>query len=113
MATKKSVKPVPEFKVGDEVVWESQAGGSTRAKAGRVAFVVQGGDKSGDAARKFIFDKVKAGTHRSTFGGGGYRPDVSYIVEVDGASPKAKKVLYWPIAKKLEKNKGKPARLPT
>lgn len=115
MATKKSVKPVPEFKVGEEVVWESQAGGSFKAKCGRIAFVVPAGREGGDQVRKFIKGKVHDGTHRSTFGGGWERPEISYVVEVDGPSPKAKKVLYWPHAKSLtksSKNKGKSTGLP-
>lgn len=96
MAAKKSVKPAPEFKVGDAVEWGSQAGGSTKFKTGKIAYVVPAGSEGASKVRKFIDGKVKAGTHRSVFGGGWDRPEISYVVEVDGPSPKAKKALYWP-----------------
>ena len=103
MASKKGVNPIPVLQVGDLAKWTSQAGGSTKTKEAKVVHVVPGGPNSGDSARKFIDDNVKAGTHRSVFGGGWNRPDVSYIMEVEGVSPKAKKLLYWPHAKALVK----------
>jgi hypothetical protein len=115
MATKKSVKPMPVLQVGDTAKWTSQAGGSTKTKEAKVVHVVPAGPMSGDSARRFIDSKVKAGTHRSAFGGGWDRPEVSYIMEVEGSSPKAKKLLYWPVANmlvKVNKNKGKPTGLP-
>lgn len=93
-----------KFNVGDQVTWTSQAGGSTKTKTGRVVAVIEGGRSSAERADAEIKSRVRAGTHRSAYGGGWARPDVSYVVEVpQGATARAKPVLYWPIASKLQR----------
>lgn len=89
------------FNVGDSVTWTSQAGGNTKTKTGKVVAVIPGGPSSGEQAGKEIRSRVRAGTHRSAFGGGWARAEDSYVIEVP-QGPKAKPVLYWPVAKVLK-----------
>ncbi len=86
----------PEIQVGSNVNWTSQAGGSIKQKRGVVVAVIAGGKGSSLNARGVIGKLVRAGTHRSCFGGGSDRDHVSYVVEVVTGSPKARKALYWP-----------------
>ncbi|WP_271678878.1 hypothetical protein [Thermomonas mangrovi] len=91
------------FKAGDLVTWTSQAGGHTRIKTGKVIAVIDGGHKSGETAASEIKKRVRAGTHRSAFGGGWDRAETSYLVEVaNGKSGRAKPTIYWPVASKLK-----------
>lgn len=91
------------YKVGDAVQWTSQAGGSTKTKVGKVIAVIQGGSNSAERANGEIKKRVRAGTHRSAYGGGWARPDVSYVVEVpQGTTGRAKPILYWPVASALK-----------
>lgn len=93
-----------QHKVGSRVTWTSQAGGSTKEKTGTVVAVIAGGRGSGDRATQEIRSRVKAGTHRSAFGGGWDREGESYLVEVpQGTSGKARPVLYWPVANRLKR----------
>lgn len=89
-----------QFKVGDRVTWSSQAAGGYTTKVGAVVAVIPSGDDQ-SALRAAIDKLVKAGTHRSAYGGGWGRDHESYLVEVVVGGPKAKKVLYWPVASLL------------
>lgn len=91
-----------DFKVGQQVRWSSQAGGSTRAKVGRVIMVVPAGVGGAEKANAFIRERELAKTHRSAFGFGWDRPEQSYVVEVAGQGPKARPVLYWPRTASLQ-----------
>lgn len=93
-----------QFKVGDSVQWTSQAGGSTKTKIGTVVALVPGGRSSAEHVRSEVDRRVRAGTHRSAFGGGWDRPEPSYLVEVpQGTTARAKPVLYWPVASRLRR----------
>jgi len=87
------VKPTPvlktgPFKVGDKVVWTSQAGGHEKTKTGTVKAVVP----AWEFPRVHTPDGFSLRTD-SNFG----LPHESYLVQV-GRS----KSLYWPLAKKLK-----------
>ncbi len=89
------------FKRGDKVTWVSQAGGNTRRKVGTVVAVIPRGKEGADHVRNCIDALVKAGTHRSSYGGGWGRDHESYLVEVVAGGSRAKRALYWPVAKLL------------
>lgn len=91
------------FNVGDAVQWSSQAAGGTTLKAGKILAVVKPGTTGADAVKTLMDKHVRAGTHRSAYGGGAGRSHTSYVVEVVVGSPKAKRVLYWPLASKLQR----------
>lgn len=92
------------FNVGDQVTWTSQAGGNTKTKTGKVVAVIEGGPDSAERANAEIKSRVRAGTHRSAYGGGWARADVSYVIEVpQGTTARAKPVLYWPVASRLRR----------
>ncbi len=90
------------FNVGDTVQWHSSAAGGTTKKTGRILAVVEPGTTGAHAVTAFINKHVRAGTHRSAYGGGAGRAHTSYVVEVAVGSTKAKPVLYWPVASKLQ-----------
>lgn len=92
------------FKVGDPVVWSSQAGGCKTTKAGRVLLVVPAGVRPYKALENAL-GSLSAVLH-------GYichaidartlpRKEESYIVEVPG-KPKGKWRLYWPTVPNLK-----------
>jgi hypothetical protein len=91
----------PEIKVGNNVNWRSQAAGSQTEKRGVVVAVIAGGRGSSSKARAVIARLKRAGTHRSCYGGGSDRDQVSYVVEVVTGGPKARKALYWPRSVKI------------
>lgn len=80
-----------EFKVGDKVIWESQARGVKKPKMGTIYGVVP--------ARCVIFRKDLDEISKFTlmFDPGGLpRPEVSYLVKVNSNSVQSKAKLYWP-----------------
>jgi hypothetical protein len=84
-----------DYKVGDDVSWESQSQGSRKRKVGTVVQVV----RAGNTPR---ITKVLQEDYRpmQTYGRG--RKDVSYLVAVQPAEGNAKPVLYWPRASSLK-----------
>jgi hypothetical protein len=90
-----------EFKIGDVVEWTSSSAGTTKTKRGDVFAVIPPGKDGYRQARKLFVES--AGTHRNLWGGGLWRDEVSYVVEVPGATPKAKPILYWPRAAALKR----------
>lgn len=93
-----------KFVVCDVVRWSSQAAGGATTKDGEIVLVVPPGAEGAQAVTRYIDQRVRAGTHRSAFGGGSGRDTESYVVEVRvGKSMRAKPVLYWPVARLLEK----------
>lgn len=89
------------FQLGDKVTWVSQANGGHTRKVGMVVGVIPPGREGADRLRHHIDALVKAGTHRSSYGGGLSRDHESYLVEVVVGTPRAKRVLYWPVTKLL------------
>lgn len=83
-----------EFKIGDVVEWTSSSAGVAKTKRGPIVLVVPAG-KAGDRVA-IDYMNAKKRTHRNCWGGGWRRDEVSYVVEVPGATPKAKPILYWP-----------------
>lgn len=68
------------FKVGDRVVWRSQAAGTWRVKRGEVVEVVPAGHDP-----------------QATIPGRGFwRDKESYVVRATPDRPKARPQLYWP-----------------
>ncbi|MGX9960553.1 hypothetical protein ACW0US_17545 [Xanthomonas euvesicatoria] len=95
-------KPAPNtFALSATVQWSSSAGGSTKAKVGRIVAVIPPGRRTSDIAADFVRTRVAAGTHRSAFGHGMDREHESYVVEVAGATARSKPVLYWPTVRAL------------
>ena len=83
--------------LGAVVRWSSQAGGNWQTKEGTVVKVVQ---PKTDPCMLELARSLKA---RSNWGGGGWRDHESYVVSVPGGkTAKAKPVLYWPVASKLQ-----------
>lgn len=92
-----------QFKIGDRVEWESQAGGRTTKKQGRVVWVMRANEGSAFAPLSPVRIAAKAFPgHRRMFGGYGIpgRADAGYLVEV-AAGPRAKPRLYMPYPTKL------------
>lgn len=86
---------VKHFKVGDAVTWVSSSAGSTTRKTGRVVAVLPAGMNPTRAIEPF------RRSHTIKWGGGTARDHVSYLVEVPGASARAKPSLYWPVVNYL------------
>ncbi len=86
------------FKTGDSVTWCSQANGANTQKTGTVIAIIPAGREGERVLNATITRRVQAGTHRSAYGGGIGRSHVSYLVEVVAGGPRAKLVLYWPVA---------------
>lgn len=91
------------FKTGDSVSWVSQANGGHTQKTGTVVAVIPSGREGERALSAAIEQRVQAGTHRSAYGGGIGRSHESYLVEVAAGSPRAKRVLYWPVVANLRR----------
>jgi hypothetical protein len=91
-----------EFKVGDLVYWESQAGASWTCKEGKVIKVLP--------PKYWIDRKVFMATHVVMYDGG-LRNHESYLVEVPGGkTAKAKPKLYWPRVSALCHAQGEASR---
>lgn len=99
--------PIPVFKKGQKVIWESQARGHTIIKKGVVVWVMREKDLKAEtnltprilAARyfpkhRYMFDGYKQTPH-------GEFP--AYFVEVPGSTPQAKMRLYMPKPRMLLK----------
>ena len=83
----KPFEPVGGFKVGDEVFWTSQAGGSSKAKAGKVVAVVPSHELPICPAGMRL-----KGVHYIS------RNHESYLVQVG-----RNRTLYWPLTKYLKR----------
>jgi hypothetical protein len=79
------------MKVGDEVTWTSQAGGSAKRKKGVIVQVV--------AARSMPEPLPKH------YGGGMWRDHESYVVDCRKSLTHAPNT-YWPVASKLNIDRG-------
>ena len=88
--TKRSKRTYPTFKIGDWVIWDSQAGGFWTRKKGWVVEVVP--------PRRRPFGPVRD----PGFDG---RPYESYVVEVPGATAWSKPRYYWPNLNRIRKAK--------
>ena len=93
------------FKVGDNVAWESQAGGSTTQKTGKVVYVLQSEDfisRSYEHLDNFVSEKFP--NHKKMFTGFRIPGDaeIGYLIEVI-TGPKAKPRLYMPYPEKVVK----------
>lgn len=87
-----------EFKVGDKVIWTSQAGGSTKTKTG-IVWAVLIDTQALWNARQIA---VEQGRHTIMFDGYTMLASKMYIVEVK-TTPKAKPRLYLPRPKNLKR----------
>jgi len=81
---------VPEFRVGDPVIWTSQAQGHIKTKQGVVLEIVPAGLRP-SAER---FPSLYKGA-----GAGSARKNLSYVVRANGR-------VYWPIASNLRRASG-------
>lgn len=75
------------FKVGDQVTWTSQAGGSTTTKTGEVTEVVP--------ANEHPKTKIKDMGFR--------RDHESYVVRASKTTDRKRMAFYWPLVKNLKK----------
>ena len=91
-----------QFASGSRVSWTSQASGGLKRKEGIIVAVIPAGAEGVRRVRAEIDRRLKAGTHRSAFGGGCDRDHTSYLIEVVVGGSKATKCLYWPVVSKLE-----------
>lgn len=81
------------MKVGDKVLWSSQANGSVKIKGGKIEYVIPANTHaktwlSGIDVRKYF-------SLRTDFCGLP-RDHKSYLISVPGKSDRAKRLLYWP-----------------
>ena len=82
------------MKIGDTVIWESQAGSYSKKKIGTIAFVI--------SPHYWISPKkIKAQWSISCRFDGGQRSETSYLVKVF-PTPNSKPVLYWPRVSQLK-----------
>lgn len=97
-------KAAAQFKLGDRVMWQSQAAGGWKEKTGTIIKVVLAGEE-------VVPRMLTSNGARSAFGYGSPRNHESYIVSVpQGTTGKAKPVLYWPVVSKLRPARKEPAR---
>lgn len=88
-----------EFKLNDQVIWESQASATTKEKRGRVIAVIPKGDVPTD--RKTLEQLNPNLKYREQFGYGQGRDHQSYIILVPSKTGRSKPTLYWPRVKHL------------
>jgi hypothetical protein len=86
-----------DFKIGDQVTWTSQAGGSNTTKVGKVVEVIRDTKSLWNARSKY----ADVGSHTFMFDGNVMMYPVVYFVEVK-ISKRVKPKLYMPRSNKLE-----------
>lgn len=94
---KRDTNSAPKLKIGDKVVWTSQASGSAKAKSGQVVAIVEPGRNPHFQFYTKLYDAKNA------WGGGWARQEYSYLILVPGKTPASKPCLYWPRTKCLVK----------
>ena len=96
---KKEKKEPLKLVLGDEVSWESQAGGCTARKQGMVIAVVPPKGKPADVLPDYAGSKYRTSIDPRSLGN---RPEESYVVLVPGKTSRAMSMMYWPLVSKLQ-----------
>lgn len=81
------------FKVGDHVIWSSQANAYAKVKIGEVVEVVRAGERP--SSPRFASLLVRSGNSRN---------HESYVVEVRGGTRGQATTHYWPLTRNLRRH---------
>lgn len=90
-------KPTKPRKLGDVVIWSSQASGTSSLKQGTIVAVVLPEISPNRIVREVV---KRYGASDAAFGWGTARNHISYVVLVE-RGPTRKPKLYWPRASQL------------
>lgn len=88
------------FKLGDKVKWQSQANGGWTEKRGMIIAVVPPQGKPADVLPDYAGSKYRTTIDPRSLGS---RKAESYVVLVDGKTPKAMPIMYWPNVSALQR----------